>query len=80
MPAWTVWVDGAFHFVAGAATRKSKNLAHNAHCVIVVASKGLDLVVEGEATKVRDETKLQQIADAYAAQVRLHTASTKSLP
>ena len=68
MPVWTVWVDGAFYFVSGATTRKSKNLAHNAHCVIAVESSGLDLVVEGEATKVSDETRLQQIADAYGVQ------------
>jgi len=68
MPVWTVWLDGAFYFVAGTTTRKGKNLAHNAHCVITVASKGLDLAVEGEATKVSDETRLQQIADAYAVQ------------
>lgn len=49
-------------------TRKRKNLAHNAHCVITVESLGLDLVVEGEATKVSDETRLQQIADVYAVQ------------
>jgi hypothetical protein len=67
-PVWTVWVDGAFYFVAGAATHQSKNLAQHASCIITVASSGLDLVVEGEATKVSDETRLQQIADAYAVQ------------
>ena len=45
MPVWTVWVDGAFYFVAGTTTRKRKNLAQNAHCVIAVASSGLDLIV-----------------------------------
>lgn len=68
MPVWTVWVDGAFYFVADATTHQGKNLAPQASCVITVASSGLDLVVEGEATKVSDETRLQQIADAYAVQ------------
>jgi hypothetical protein len=68
MSVWTVWVEGAFYFVAGPTSHESKNLAHNAHCVIAVASSGLDLVVEGEATQVSDETRLQQIADAYAVQ------------
>jgi len=54
--------------VSGAATRKSKTLAHCAHFVVTVASSGLDLVVEGEAAKVSDETRLQQIAEAYAVQ------------
>jgi hypothetical protein len=68
MPVWTVWMDGAFSFVAGTTTRTRKNLAHSAHCVISVASVGLDLVVEGEATKVGDGPRLQQIAGAYAVQ------------
>ena len=68
MPVWTVWVDDAFYFVAGATTRKRKNLAQHAHCVIAVASSGLDLIVEGEATKVSDDTRLQRIANAYAVQ------------
>src|SRR5438046_6612595 len=38
-PVWAVWVDGAFYFVTGVTTRKRKNLAQNAHCVITVASK-----------------------------------------
>jgi hypothetical protein len=61
-------MDDAFYFVSGATTRKSKNLAQNAHCVITVASTELDLIVEGEATKVSDEPRLQQIADSYAVQ------------
>lgn len=68
MPVWTVWVDDAFYFVAGATTRQKKNLAQHASCVITVASSRLDLVIEGEASKVYDETRLQQIADAYAVQ------------
>jgi hypothetical protein len=55
-------------FVSGATTRKSKNLAQNAHCIITVESLGLDLIVEGEATKVRDEARREQIADASAVQ------------
>jgi hypothetical protein len=68
IPVWTVWVDDAFSFVASTTTRQSQNLAQHAHCVIAVASSGLDLVVEGEATQVSDDTRLQQIADAYAVQ------------
>jgi hypothetical protein len=68
MPVWTVWVDGAFSFVAGATSHQRRNLAHKAHCVITVASSGLDLIVEGEATQVSDDTRLQRIAEAYAIQ------------
>lgn len=68
MPLGVLWVDGAFFFNSGPATRKGKNLAHNAHCVITVATHDFDLVVEGEAVKVTDEAKLQRIAEVYASQ------------
>jgi len=67
MPVGVIWVDGAFCFQTGASTRKGKNLARNSHCVITVALPGLDLVVEGEAAKVRDDAKLHRVADVYAS-------------
>jgi hypothetical protein len=67
MPVGAVWLDGAFYFTAGAATRKAKNLAHNPRCVIALAARDLDLVVEGEAVKVTDAATLQRLADVYAA-------------
>jgi hypothetical protein len=63
-----LWVDGRFYFVSGAGTRKSRNLAARPDCVISVKLPGLDLVVEGSATKVTDATTLQRLAERYAAQ------------
>jgi hypothetical protein len=67
MPVLSVWLDHALYFVAGEATRKAKNLACNSHCVITVATEDAHLVVEGEAAKVRDKTKLQHVASVYAS-------------
>ena len=67
MPLGVLWVDGAFYFTAGPGTRKARNLAHDPHCVITVATHEFDLVVEGAAERVTDEAKLLRIADAYAA-------------
>lgn len=55
VPVLAVWVDGALHFVASRTSRKSRNLAHDSHCVIAASRDALDLVVEGEATKLTDE-------------------------
>ena len=63
-----LWVDGKFYIVSGAGTRKSRNLAKRADCVISVKLPDLDLVVEGAATKVTDDATLQRIARLYAAQ------------
>lgn len=68
MPVWAIWVDDAFYFVTGTPARKRKNLAHNAHCVITVASSGLDVVVKGEDHRVDEEARLQRIAEVYTSQ------------
>jgi nitroimidazol reductase NimA-like FMN-containing flavoprotein (pyridoxamine 5'-phosphate oxidase superfamily) len=68
VPVGAVWLEGALYFTTGQGTRKEKNLAHNPHCVITFGSRGYDLVIEGEAAKLRDEAKLHRLADAYTAQ------------
>jgi hypothetical protein len=54
MPVLGVRVDGALCFSAGEASRKGKNLARDPRCVIMAGSRDLDLVVQGEAARVRD--------------------------
>lgn len=66
MPLGVLWVDGVFYFNSGPRTRKSQNLARNPHCVLSVATEPFDLVIEGDAVKVTDETKLERIAEAYS--------------
>lgn len=76
VPVLAVWVDGALHFCAGATTRKGRNLARDPHCVVTVGGPSLDLVVEGEAARVRDDAELRRVAEAYASkygwQVTVH--------
>jgi hypothetical protein len=67
MPLLGVWVEGRLYFCAGEGTRKARNLAGNSTCVVAVEEEPLDLVVEGEAVKTRDEATLRRVADAYAA-------------
>ena len=49
-----VWLDGAVHFTTGERERKAKNLARNPYCIVTTGYRGLeglDLVVEGKATR-----------------------------
>jgi uncharacterized pyridoxamine 5'-phosphate oxidase family protein len=66
-----VWLDGALYFCTGKTERKAKNLVHNAHCIITTGcntlSSGVDLVIEGEAVRIIDESRLQRVADGYAS-------------
>jgi len=66
VPVGVVWFDGRFYFSSGAGTRKAKNLAQNPRCVITLAGQGLDLVLEGEATRAKDDAKLQRLAEVFA--------------
>jgi len=66
-----VWVGDALAFCTGAEERKARNLAENGGCVLTTGRNdlddGVDMVVEGEALRVRDEAKLRRLADAWLA-------------
>lgn len=68
-PLISVWLDGALHFCTGPNERKARNLERNPNVVLTTGcnalGEGLDIVVEGEAMRVKDDSKLRQIADAY---------------
>lgn len=59
------WVDGNLYFTSGPGTRKSRNLAANPVCTISTRLPGLDLVLEGETTRVTDGPTLEQIVARY---------------
>ena len=63
-----LWSDGDFYVVSGPGTRKSRNLAANPASTISAALRGIDLVFEGEATRVTDGPTLERLAAAYRAQ------------
>ncbi len=67
-PLLAVWVDERLHFCTGPTEQKAKNLAENRHCVLLTGcnvTKGLDVVVEGEAVRVTDDETLRRLALAY---------------
>lgn len=67
VPIGALWIDDAFYFTSGAATRKARNLVKNPNCSITIARRDVDLIVEGEAHLVTDPAKAQHIAEAFAA-------------
>jgi hypothetical protein len=60
-----LWLDGDLYFTSGTETRKSRNLAANPACTIAVGLEGIDLVLEGEATRVTDRPTLERAAARY---------------
>ena len=63
-----LWDGGKVYFVSGAGTRKSRNVAYNAHCSIGMALTGIDLVIEGKAERVTDGETLERLAKRYGDQ------------
>jgi Pyridoxamine 5'-phosphate oxidase len=70
-PLLAVWLEDALCFATGPDERKAMNVAENPHCVLTTGcnsfGRGLDVVVEGDAVRVSDETRLGRLADAYEA-------------
>lgn len=60
-----LWVDGDFYFPSSPDARKSRNLEAGPACTVSARLTGLDLVLEGEATRVTDGPTLERIASAY---------------
>ncbi len=49
-----VWFDGDVYLTSGSGTRKSRDLAAQPACTLSIRLAGIDLVLEGEATRVTD--------------------------
>ncbi len=68
-PLVAVWHGDALHFCTGPGEQKALNLAANPRVALTTGcstwDEGLDLVVEGEATRVTDSGTLTALASAW---------------
>ena len=60
-----LWHDGDLYFTSGPGTQKSHDLAANPASTVSVHLDGIDLVFEGEASRVTDPDTLEKIASLY---------------
>ena len=69
-PLVAVWLAGALHFHTGAEEQKFVNLRTNSQVVLTTGCNlwdgGLDVVVEGSAVPVTDDTLLTRLAEVWA--------------
>jgi general stress protein 26 len=65
-PLPAMWLEGALHFCTGPGEQKFTNIEANPECVLTTGTdrflSGLDIVVEGSATRVTDEAMLERLA------------------
>ena len=70
-PVVAVWAEEAVCFSTGDGEQKFANLRANPHVVLTTGcnqwDQGLDVVVEGDAVQVTDDTTLKRIAAAFIA-------------
>ena len=73
IPVWGFWLDGAFYFGTARASRKARNLAHNAAISIHLDSGDDVVILEGTAVEVdlNDKTTLQPLDAASRAKYKM---------
>jgi pyridoxamine 5'-phosphate oxidase-like protein len=59
------WLDGDLYFTAGPGTRRARNLAADPIATISVRHQGIDLVFEGEATRITDPAVVERAAARF---------------
>ncbi|HZT96824.1 MAG TPA: pyridoxamine 5'-phosphate oxidase family protein [Chloroflexota bacterium] len=64
-PVLAVWVGDALYTTSSASARKGRNLEANPSCSVAVMAEDMHIVLEGEASRVTSETRLEQVAQAY---------------
>ncbi len=68
-PLVGVWLDDAIYFATGFGEQKAVNLRTNQNVILMTGcndwERGLDVVVEGEAAQVIDESLLKRLAAAW---------------
>ena len=68
-PLPAVWHEARLHFCTGPAEQKAVNLSRNPHVALTTGcnrwKEGLDLVVEGTAVQVTDDSRLRTLADLW---------------
>ena len=65
MPVWGVWMEEAFYFSCGQASRKARNLALNPACVVGCEPADEAVILEGRAELVTDPLTIARFAALY---------------
>ena len=68
-PLVAVWLDDAIYFATGFGEQKAVNLRTNRNMILMTGcnewERGLDVVVEGAAVQVVEESVLERLAEAW---------------
>ncbi len=76
MVVWGMWQDGGFLFSTGSQSRKARNLASNAHCVVCTENAAEAVIVEGIA-EIADVAARRKMIPAYERKYKWDLSSMK---
>ena len=76
MVVWGLWQDGRFLFSTGRNSRKARNLAANAHCIVCTEHAHEAVIVEGVA-EVADVAARRKLLPAYEKKYKFDMKSMK---
>jgi hypothetical protein len=69
-PLVGVWLDEALHFCTGGSEQKASNLSDNQNVILMTGcnewDSGMDVVVEGRAIRIVDQSTLERLAEAWS--------------
>jgi hypothetical protein len=65
MPLFAAWSEPVLFIASKESARKSRNLDADGRCVLSTEADGAHLVVEGEASRVRDRATLERASAAF---------------
>ena len=69
-PVAAVLFEGSLYFSTGPYEQKAHNLEKNNHCILTTGCnkfyEGFDIVVEGEAVRTTDRSKLERLTELFA--------------
>src|ERR1700756_3826618 len=76
MVVWGLWQDGRFLFSTGSKSRKARNLAENAHCVVCTELANEAVIVEGTA-EIADVPARRKLLPAYERKYKFDMSKMK---
>jgi hypothetical protein len=76
MVVWGLWQDGRFLFSTGSNSRKSRNLAKNANCIVATEHAHEAVIVEGVA-EIADVPARRKFLPAYERKYKFDMSKMK---
>jgi hypothetical protein len=76
MVVWGLWQDGRFLFSTGSKSRKARNLAQNANCVVCTEHANEAVIVEGTA-EIADAPARRKFLSVYERKYKFDMSAMK---